>query len=221
MRPWESVARPAERAGAWSCRRRLRGWGQVRSARGWRAGGDTACCRASGSFGAKVGGRRCRVLPSLGFVRQYHATLPAHAHSRGRALLSGVFGPRALAPFFRLASARALPTETAAPGAAPALDMAESSWLERTGWGRARRERPGPRPTIIGDHRISVEGRCGRVVSEFEIGRPYGALRNRSHPERRRRRSAALNSGDNPTLSRYTFDPWRLKQPSVRETRHA
>jgi hypothetical protein len=41
-----------------------------------------------------------------------------------RALPSGVFGPRDLAPFLRLASARALDTGTAARGAAPALDMA-------------------------------------------------------------------------------------------------
>jgi hypothetical protein len=38
-------------------------------------------------------------------------------------LPSGVLGPRDLAPFLRLASARALLTETAARGAAPALDM--------------------------------------------------------------------------------------------------
>jgi hypothetical protein len=38
-------------------------------------------------------------------------------------LPSGVFGPRDLAPLRRLASARALLTETAAR-AAPALDMA-------------------------------------------------------------------------------------------------
>jgi hypothetical protein len=41
-----------------------------------------------------------------------------------RALPSGVFGPRELAPLRRLASARALLTETAARGAAPTLDMA-------------------------------------------------------------------------------------------------
>ena len=40
MRPWESVARLAERAGAWSCRRRLLGSGQIRGSFGevgWRA----------------------------------------------------------------------------------------------------------------------------------------------------------------------------------------
>jgi hypothetical protein len=42
-----------------------------------------------------------------------------------RALPSGVFGPRDLAPFFRLASARGLGTATAARGAAPSFDMAE------------------------------------------------------------------------------------------------
>jgi hypothetical protein len=42
-----------------------------------------------------------------------------------RALPAAVLGPRDRAPFFRLASARALLTETAARGAAPTLDMAE------------------------------------------------------------------------------------------------
>jgi hypothetical protein len=39
MRPWESVARRTERAGAWSCRRRLRGWSRFGfpAARGWSA----------------------------------------------------------------------------------------------------------------------------------------------------------------------------------------
>jgi hypothetical protein len=40
-----------------------------------------------------------------------------------RALPSSVFGPRDLAPFLRLASARALLTEAAAHDAAPELDM--------------------------------------------------------------------------------------------------
>jgi hypothetical protein len=41
-----------------------------------------------------------------------------------RALPAAVFGPRDLAPFLRLASARALLTGTAALRAAPTLDMA-------------------------------------------------------------------------------------------------
>jgi hypothetical protein len=40
------------------------------------------------------------------------------------ALPSDVFGPRDLAPFIRLAAARALDTRAAARGAAPTLDMA-------------------------------------------------------------------------------------------------
>jgi hypothetical protein len=40
------------------------------------------------------------------------------------ALPSADFGPFDLAPFLRLAAARALLTETAARGAAPSLDMA-------------------------------------------------------------------------------------------------
>jgi hypothetical protein len=70
----ESVARPGEAGGAWSCRPRLPGWGQVRvrsgevgaggrrygaavarvrsssGGEGAGTGGDAACCRASGSF---------------------------------------------------------------------------------------------------------------------------------------------------------------------------
>jgi hypothetical protein len=46
------------------------------------------------------------------------------AFCAARALPSGVFGPRDLAPFRRLASARALLTGTAARGAAPTFDMA-------------------------------------------------------------------------------------------------
>jgi hypothetical protein len=45
------------------------------------------------------------------------------AFCAARALPSEVFGPRDLAPFFRLASARALLTGTAAADAAPPLDM--------------------------------------------------------------------------------------------------
>jgi hypothetical protein len=52
-----------------------------------------------------------------------------------RALPSGVLGPRDFVPFLRLASARALLTETAARGAARTLDMAvilgwSGGWLE-------------------------------------------------------------------------------------------
>jgi hypothetical protein len=51
------------------------------------------------------------------------------------ALPSAVFGPRDLAPFLRLASARALLTETAARRAAVALDMTGSLGLETgAGW---------------------------------------------------------------------------------------
>jgi hypothetical protein len=39
-------------------------------------------------------------------------------------LPSGLLGPRDFTPFFRLASARALDTGTAAPSAAPSFDMA-------------------------------------------------------------------------------------------------
>jgi hypothetical protein len=46
------------------------------------------------------------------------------AFCAARALPSAELGPRDRAPFRRLASARALLTETAAHGAAPALDMA-------------------------------------------------------------------------------------------------
>ena len=65
---WESVARLAERAGASRCRGRLLGWGQVRvpSARGWRARGDTACCRASGSLGIQGAPGSCRVRMGAG-----------------------------------------------------------------------------------------------------------------------------------------------------------
>ena len=45
---------PGGAGGAWSCRRQLLGWGQVRVrlVRGPRAGGDAGSCRASGSFGS-------------------------------------------------------------------------------------------------------------------------------------------------------------------------
>ncbi len=45
---------PSVADGGMSCRGRLLGWGpvRVRSARGWRAGGDAGSCRASGSFGS-------------------------------------------------------------------------------------------------------------------------------------------------------------------------
>ena len=59
-----------------------------------------------------------------------------------RALPSAVFGPRYLAPFFRLASARALLTGTAARGAVPELDMAGiPCWLGSGGRGRRNRAR--------------------------------------------------------------------------------
>jgi hypothetical protein len=45
------------------------------------------------------------------------------AFCAARALPSGVFGPRDLAPFLRLAAARALLIGTAARGAAPTFDM--------------------------------------------------------------------------------------------------
>jgi hypothetical protein len=126
MRPWESVARRAERAGAWSCRRRLLGWDQVRvcsarvdaggrrcgvlpwvrSARGWRADGDAACGRASGWFGSIT-----YFCSRMRILRGARLALP-----------SGIFGPRDLAPLRRLASARALLTRRSR--AAPALDMA-------------------------------------------------------------------------------------------------
>jgi hypothetical protein len=48
-------------------------------------------------------------------------------------LPSGVLGPRDLALFLRLASARALDTGTAARCAAPSLDMADSL-LAVGGW---------------------------------------------------------------------------------------
>ena len=70
-----------------------------------------------------------------------------------RALPSGVFGPRDFAPFPRLPSTRALLMETAARGAAPALDMAGflAGW-----WGlEGRGQGPGPIGRAAGpaDHR--------------------------------------------------------------------
>jgi hypothetical protein len=68
MRPWESVRHLAERAGAWSCRGRVLGRGQVwlRSAR--RCAGRTAmrCAggrrvRSAGGFVRAARGRRARV----------------------------------------------------------------------------------------------------------------------------------------------------------------
>ena len=53
---------------------------------------------------------------------------------------SGVVGPRDIAPFRPPASARALLTVTAAPGAAPMLDMAGFLELEVRGWAVAAGE---------------------------------------------------------------------------------
>jgi hypothetical protein len=97
--------------------------------------------------------RRCAkgvALPRPGrggiLVRQHEMLLRAHAMLqrilRRARLPLGVFGPRDFAPFFRLASARALDTGTAAPRAAPTFDMA--GFLAGGGWaGTWWAEKPG------------------------------------------------------------------------------
>ena len=137
---------PSVADGGMSCRGRLLGWGpvRVRSARGWRAGGDAGSCRASGSSAvSRTSARACALCA-------------------GRALPSAVFGLREFAPFLRLASARALLIQTAARGDCPAglgtglqprsdrailhwtwgdSLLAVGSW--RVWWRRARRHGPG------------------------------------------------------------------------------
>jgi hypothetical protein len=102
-------------------------------------------CGGPGTIGARTDER---VLKHWHHGREAWSSL-AGADSGGagswggvapRALPSGVFGPRDFAPFLRLASARALLTETAARGAAPIRDMA--GFL--AGW-RVVAEAPGVR----------------------------------------------------------------------------
>ena len=113
----------------------------------------------------------------------------------GRALPSEVFGPRDFAPFFRLASARALDTGTAAPRTAPALDMAGDSLLAGGGWTVVGRPRAhGPRSGNLIEFRNMVqrasghEAFMGRVaaVSELSLRRPP------------RRRDSPLEAVDSP-----------------------
>jgi hypothetical protein len=62
---------------------------------------------------------------SSGSTRSFCARMPCFSAFRADlALPSSVFGPRDFAPFWRLASARALLTGTAGPTAAPIRDMA-------------------------------------------------------------------------------------------------
>jgi hypothetical protein len=85
------------------------------------------------------------------------------------ALPSSVLGPRDLAPFLRLASARAWLTGTAARSAAVALDM--TGFLERetgAGWASARLRTASPQPTILADHRNIVE----RPPCQYQCTRP-------------------------------------------------
>ena len=86
----------------------------------------------SGSFGAGGCGRAAMRRDVRASVRSAGSRTSARACAfcAERALPSGIFGPRDLALFFRLASARALLTES--PRAAPALDMA--GWFVGRGW---------------------------------------------------------------------------------------
>ena len=83
---------------------------------------------------------------------------------RRPALPSVVLGPRDLAPFFRLAAARALVTGTAAHGAAPRLDMV-GSLVGRAGGrlgGRRRHpKKPAPGSDSLSDSRNIVQS-CRR-----------------------------------------------------------
>jgi hypothetical protein len=75
------------------------------------------------------------------FVRQHEGFLRAHAvlspFSADRAFPSSALGPRDMAPFLRLASARVLLIGTAARRAAPGLDMVGFLRIERGCWDSA------------------------------------------------------------------------------------
>jgi hypothetical protein len=77
---------------------------------------------------------RPRAPCSSGSTRYFCGRKPClSAFCAARALPSSVFGPRDLAPFLRLASARVVLTDTVALGAAPIRDMAVDLGL-RFGW---------------------------------------------------------------------------------------